>query len=248
MAQRTTHEALLISAINSGKTRTTHESILISVTAPLVAITYPISPPAINGLGPQDVVMRTVNAIGETESPFTFSQQEQQWQGERLEIDANLPPLTLAEGEQWVSFLVSLFGKYGTFLMGDYARQTPQGPMSGTPVVSGSNYNAANQLNIRGAAASVANWAIAGDYIQITSAIGAPQRLYKILQNASSNAGGDVTVQIFPNIRETLSDGVAIITQACAGTFRLVANSTEWKIEPGNPKKYTISFKAKEAI
>lgn len=241
-----THEATLISVTRSGvpRTRLTHEATLISVTAPVMGLNYPLTPPAIAGIGPQDFSMEMVNVVGETESPFTLSQQEQQWPGQRFELEMNLPPLTTSQAEQWISFLGALFGKLGTFLMGDYNRPTPQGLMNGAPVTNGTQLNGLNVLNIRGATAGVTNWAIAGDYVQITSP-GNPQRLYKILQNASTDGSGDATLQIFPNIRETLVDGITIVTRNCAGTFRLQANSAKWKTDKN--QIYAVSFKAKEA-
>lgn len=245
MAQRSTHEATVISAGNTGLTRSTHEALLISVSVPIVGIAYPLTPPAIAGLGPRDFSLTALNVVGENDSPFSLSQEIQLWPGNLWQIEANFPPMLTSEGEQWVSFLLALYGKYGTFVMGDYNRQAPQGPMSGSPVVSGSNPAGAYQLSIRGAAASVTNWAVAGDYLQIT-APSAPQRLYKILQNASSNGSGDLTVDIFPSLREALADGNPIITANCVGTFRLQENSYTWKIDRN--KMYSISFKAKEAV
>jgi hypothetical protein len=217
----------------------------------VIPIAYPLSPPAITGIGPQDFTMALQNLVGESVSPFTLGEQEQVWPGDMFTIDATLPPMLYPQAEQWVSFLNALFGKYGYFLMGDYNRPTPQGPMSGTPVVNGTNLNGSNTLNIRGAAASVTNWAVAGDYLQITafnSVLGINvQRLYKILQNASSNGSGDVTVYIRPNIRESLADGNAIVTSNCAGTFRLQSNQQPWKIDK-NRVYQSISFKAREAL
>ncbi len=263
MALRDTQDVLLVEAGTTGKLRVsqdvlilegptasghirdTQDVLIFEVSPTVMAITYPLTPPAIAGIGPQDFSMTEQNVVGETESPFTLSQQEQQWPGQQLQIEMNLPPLVMAQAEQWIAFLGSLFGKFGTFLMGDYLRPTPQGAMTGSPVVSGSNPNGQNFLNVRGAAIGVANWAIAGDYIQIT-APGGPQRIYKILQNAASDGAGNVVLDIFPNIRESLSDGTAIITANCKGTFRLQTNSVMWKVDRN--KIYTISFKAKEAI
>ncbi|HEV3511991.1 MAG TPA: hypothetical protein VGS05_09835 [Candidatus Sulfotelmatobacter sp.] len=247
MAIRSTHEAALVSLSNgAGAIRSSHESFLISVTAPLVGITYPLTAPAISGLGPQDFTMSEVNVVGETESPFTLSQQEQQWLGQMLRIEANLPPMLYAQAEQWISFLGALFGKFGTFLIGDYNRPTPQGPLSGSPVsIGGANVAGLNQLNVGGAAASIANWAVAGDYIQLTVP-GYPQRIYKILQNASTDSLGEVVLQIFPNIRETIPSLTTIVTTNCKGTFRLQDNTLPWKVDKN--KVYTVSFKAKEAI
>lgn len=245
MAERSTQETLLISSRGTSRVRSTQEATLFSLTVPFVTITYPLTPPAISGIGPQDFTMSEVNVVGETESPFSLNQQIQQWPGQRLEIEANLPPMLYQQAEQWIAFLGALFGKYGTFLMGDYNRPTPQGAMSGSPISTGSNPPGSNVLSITGATASIANWAVAGDYVQATAS-GSPQRIYKVLQNASTDGSGNVSLQIFPNIREAIPGTTPIITSNCQGTFRLQENTFKWKVDKN--KIYTISFKAKEAI
>jgi len=104
-------------------------------------------------------------------------------------------------------------------------------------------------INLRNAAGSTI---VAGDYIQITafnSALGINvQRIYKMLANAvlGGIGPGTVSMPIFPSIREPLTDGQAIVTANCAGTFRLQQNSFTWKIDKN--RMYTISFKAREAL
>jgi hypothetical protein len=249
VAIRVTQAALLIEVptVGTSKLRATQAALLFEIPVPPVTYSYPLTPPQIAGIGPQDFTMGMVNVVGETVSPFTLGQQEQIWPGSMFTIDFTLPPMLLVQAEQWVSFLGLLYGKFGTFLMGDYNRLTPQGPMTGAPLVNGSNLNGSNQLLVRGATASVANWAIAGDYIQITAAgSGMPQRIYKVLANASTDLSGHTALQLFPNIRESLSDGTSIITSNCAGTFRLSENVVLPKIDRN--RIYSISFKAKEAI
>lgn len=253
MAIRDTQDCLLfeVPTLGVGNIRDTQDCLLFEIPfAIVIPISYPVAPPAITGLGPKEFNLTLQNLVGENASPFTFGEQEQIWPGDMFTIDANLPPMQAPQGEQWVAFLASLFGKYGYFTMGDYNRLTPQGPMSGSPVVNGSNLAGSNTLNIRGATAGIANWALAGDYLQVTSynsVLGFNvQRLYKILQNASSNGSGDVIVYIRPNLREALSDGTTIVTTNCAGTFRLASNQCPWKID--QDRVYTVSFKAREAL
>src|SRR5579871_4568447 len=198
MVQRSTHEALVASITNTaGNIRSTHEALLISVTTPFTVISYPVSPPAIPGIGPQDFTLTEVNVVGQTDSPFTLDQQVQQWPGQMWEIELNLPPMTYVQAEQWIAFLGSLYGRFGTFLMGDYNRPTPQGALGGAPLSSGSNPSQLNSINLRGLTPSVTNWIIAGDYIQL-QVPGFPKRLYKAVQNASSSIAGNLTLNIFP--------------------------------------------------
>jgi hypothetical protein len=206
--------------------------------------TYPITLPAISGIGPKDFTLSLETVDGEVVSPFTLAEQEQLWPGEMFTAEVNLPPMLYPQAEQWICALAQLYGKYGTFLMGDWNRLTPQGKFNGSPVVNGSVPSGSNELPIRGATASVANWAVAGDYIQVTAS-GGLQRLYKVLQTAATNSSGDATLAIRPQTREALSDGTAIITSNCAGTFRLMSNKQPWKIDQN--RVYSISFKAREA-
>jgi hypothetical protein len=251
MALRDTQDVLIFEMPTSGKLRDTQDCLIFEVPVTVSSpFGYPLMPPAIAGIGPQDFTLAMQNLVGENVSPFTASEQEQQWSGQFFTIDANLPPMPFAQAEQWIAFLGSLFGKTGTFLMGDYNRLAPQGPWSGPALVNGANASGSNQLNLRDANPSVANWAVAGDYLQITafnSQLGVNvQRLYKVLQNANSGPGGLVTLFIFPNLRESLSDGQAIVTVNTAGTFRLTQNTVTPKTDKN--RSYAISFKAREAM
>ena len=242
---RVTQAELLVSSANPSHVRVTQAALLISASYSPMGITYPLTPPVISGIGPQDFTMSGVSVVGETESPFSLNQQMQQWPGQRWEIDANLPPMLYQQAEQWIAFLAALGGKYGTFLMGDYNRPTPQGPMTGSPITSGSNPAGANQITIQGATASIANWAVGGDYLQVQY-LGNPKRIYKILENVSSDSGGNVTAPIFPNLHEALGASTPIFTTNCVGTFRLKDNTFKWSVDKN--KIYKISFKAKEAL
>lgn len=246
MAIRDTQDCLIfeVPTVSTGFIRDTQDCLIFEIPVSPVSITYPISPPQIAGIGPREFTMSLDNVVGENVSPFTLSEQEQQWPGDMFSIEANLPPMLLQQAEQWIAFLNALYGKLGYFLMGDYNRLTPQGAMSGSPLVNGAHVSGATELNIRNATPSVLNWAVAGDYVQVT-ATGGQQRLHKILLNANSSSGGDVTVAIRPAIREALTDGITVVTANCAGTFRLTENKSGWKIDQN--RVYAVNFKAREA-
>lgn len=233
-----------VPTLAASKMRITQAALIFEVPTIPTPFTYPISLPVITGIGPKDFTLNLKNIVGEADSPFTASEQVQLWPGDMFVAEVNLPPMLYQQAEQWISALAMLLGKYGTFLMGDWNRPTPQGAMSGSPVVSGTALSGQNYINLRALTPSIANWAVAGDYIQVT-APGGPQRIYKVLQNAASTSGGTTELAIRPNIREQLSDGTAIVTSNCMGTFRLSSNETPWKIDEN--RVYTISFKAREA-
>ena len=247
MAVRVDQSVLIseVPTLGASLVRVDQAALIFEIPTIPTPFTYPITLPVIAGIGPQHQKLDLKNVCGEVVSPFTLSEQEQLWPGEMWYAEIDLPPMTVAQAEQWISALSMLYGKYGTFLMGDWNRPTPQGAMSGSPVVNGSNATGSNFLNIRGAADSVSDWAVAGDYIQVKTSTGL-QRLHKILQNASTNSSGDATLAIRPQIREALSDGTAIITQNCAGTWRLMQNSQPWETDK-NGIDTVVQFKAREA-
>lgn len=91
-----------------------------------MAITYPLTAP-ISSVG-----MASISFMGETvssisQSPFTFSQQIFKHPGERWKASVQLAPMKRQDSESWIAFLLSLKGRYGTFLMGDPNGVNPQG-------------------------------------------------------------------------------------------------------------------------
>jgi hypothetical protein len=183
--------------------------------------------------------MRAHSVVGMASSPFTGSQQTQEWPGNWWEADVTLPPMIRADAEAWVTFLIARHGMARKFMMGDPSAKTPRGTLGGTPVVDGAGQTG-GILAIRGYTASVANVQREGDYIQVGN------RLYKLLEAEDSNSLGKATFDIFPNLRESPGDGDAVITSNCKGTFRLASNDTEWDVD--SAMIYGISFKAMEAF
>jgi hypothetical protein len=248
MALRDTQDILVVEvdSVGAGNIRVSQDVLVFEIDAPTsMSLTYPLTPPAISGIGPQTLKFTMMDLVGETVSPFTGGQQVQQWPGQWFEFEATMPRMTRAQAEQWNAFLAGLHGKLGTFLFGDPLSPAPQGVATGTPLVNGSNLNGASQLNTKGWTHSVAGILKAGDYIQVTAS-GQPQRLHKLVQDAASDGSGNSTLQIFPSIRESLSDGTTIVLANTAGTFRLSENARIWQEE--KDKTYSISFKGKEAI
>jgi|GEM_PF-827071 len=95
-------------------------------------ILYPLFPPPLPG--PRKLKFAASNLVGISSSPFTGQQEIQQWPGEWWELEIGLPPMLRTQAEQWVTFLLSLRGQVGTFLIGDPLANIPQGSALGVPV------------------------------------------------------------------------------------------------------------------
>lgn len=210
----------------------------------IMAISYPLSLPTVSGIA--RVNLRAVNAVSISESPFTFKQQVIAHSGQRWEAEISMPAMQRADAEAWISFLMSLNGLKGTFLLGDPNASTPRGSAStaaGTPVVNGADQTG-DSLTIDGCPTSATGYLKAGDYIQIGG--GSAATLHKVLTDTDTNASGQATLDIWPYIRTAPADDATVIVSNAKGLFRLGSNQTEWSINEA--AIYGITFPAIEAI
>lgn len=209
-----------------------------------MSIAYPLSLPTVSGI--RSINLRTRNAVGLSRSPFTFKEQVFSHGGQMFEAEIQLPPMTRAEGEQWVSFLIKLKGMQGTFLLGDPACAAARGSASsnpGTPVVNGAAQTGSD-LSVSGLPASVTGYLLAGDYIQLGT--GSAATLHKVLNDVNTTAGGVATLDLFPAIRTAPDNAATVVVSNAKGVFRLATNETNWSIN--EIEHYGITFAAVEAI
>lgn len=209
-----------------------------------MAISYPLSTPTNKTIAEIRLIAR--NVVGVSTSPFSFKQQTYQFSGQRWEADIQLPAMQRDNAEEWVAFLMSLYGQKGTFLLGDPLGATAQGSAStaaGTPVVNGASQTGGT-LAIDGLPASATNYLKAGDYIQLGT--GATSQLYKVLTDASSNGSGEATLDIWPNLRSSPADDATVVVSNAKGVFRLNDNATSWDIN--RMALYGIAFGAVESL
>lgn len=206
-----------------------------------MAISYPLSLPSNRQI--QKVRLNAVDIVGVSQSPFTASQQVYRYTGQFWEADITLRPMDRDEAEYWISFLLKLNGQYGTFLLGDPNGATPRGVATGTPLVKGANQTG-NELLTDGWTSGITGILKAGDYIQLGTAASA--RLYKVLDDVNSDASGNATLTLYPDLRSAPADNSAITVNNAKGNFRLSANNTAWDI--GEAQIYGITFGAREAL
>lgn len=132
-----------------------------------MSIIYPLTSPT----GPisRQIKLSAVNAVAFSQSPFTGSQQVQQWPLQMWAAEVSLPSMFRAlpetGAEAWLAFLLSLKGRYGTFLLGDPNGRTPRGSAGGSPVINGFSQSG-SQLITKGWTPS-STVLKAGDYIAI---------------------------------------------------------------------------------
>lgn len=202
-----------------------------------MAITYPLSLP--DSTSYESARMSAKSIVGVTRSPFTGQEQVQKHQGQWWEFEGKLVPMSRANAEAWIAFFISLNGMQGTFLLGDPLGTTARGGAGGTPLVNGASQTG-NSLITDGWTASQTGILKAGDYFQLGT--GSSSKLYKVLNDANSDSGGNATFDIWPSINTAVADNTAITTSSAKGLFRLATN--EMPFDLGQAQQYGLSFSA----
>jgi hypothetical protein len=173
--------------------------------------------------GPRSVQFDITDAVSSVVSPFTGQTQTYSWPGADMwSGTVELPTLTQAQADQWISFLMELRGIQNPMQLGDPARSTPNGNALGVPVVNGAQAAASQSLLTRGWAPNSYRLLLTGDYIQVG------YRLHRVLDQVNSDANGDATISIWPSLRDPVIDGQTVILNNPKGLFRLASNKRTW--------------------
>ncbi len=194
-----------------------------------MAISYPLSLPT--NIGMASIELRAKNTVAVSSSPFTYKQTVYAYDGQMWEADVTLPPMNRDDAESWIAFLMSLKGRYGTFLLNDPSATSVRGTAT-SATITGSAGDSSVTVTMSGTLK-------AGDYIQLGTANDAT--LHKVLVDKS----GSGTLEIWPKLRKARSSVSADLTSA-SGLFRLASNETAWSVNDAS--FYGISFGATEVV
>lgn len=209
-----------------------------------MTITYPLPFPTVTGV--RSVSLRAMNAVALERSPFTFAQQAQAYAGQMWLADVTLPTITSrAAAEEWITFITSLRGQFGTFLMGIPEASVARGAARGTDtvVVNGDDH-IGGSVDITSDQIGVTGYLKAGDYIQIGSL--STTRLHKVLQDVDTDGSGNATLDIWPGLRSSPANGATVVVEGAQGRWRLAMNESEWNLDVTSA--YGMSFSAVEAV
>jgi hypothetical protein len=208
-----------------------------------MAISYPLSLPT--SIGIAQVEFRTANAVAVSRSPFTYSTQIHAYAGQSWQADVTLPSIRRDLAEEWVAWLISLKGQLGTFYLGDPNAVTPRGSARDTDTIQVDGATSSgNTIDIKSAPASQTDYLKAGDYMQVGT--GTNRQLFKVLADVNTNGSGEATVDIWPNVRTTISNSSAVTVENSKGVFRLSSNEQSFSINEAS--FYGISFGAMESV
>ena len=199
-----------------------------------MAISYPLSLPQTDAI--RNIDLRAINAVAYSQSPFTFAGQAHAYSGEMWQADITLKPMRRSDAEQWIAWLISLRGQYGTFLLNDPLGCSARGTATAATITGSTGDRTVDCTVTSGDTLK------AGDYLSLGT--GSATRLYKVLQDYTGT-GAAADLEIWPALRADASSASADLTSAM-GTFRLASNQQNWSINEASI--YGITFGAMEAL
>jgi len=184
-----------------------------------MSITFPLTFPSLDDIDtcvwmPQDIV-------GVSQSPFTGIARVFDWGNQLWMFKCTLAAMNNVSAAVYQGFFRQLRGPYGTFYFADPTRRSPHGTISGSPLVNGGSQSGLS-LIVDGAGA--AQTVKAGDYFSLAN------NLYMSTTDATADGSGNITLDIWPELRGTPSDNAALTFTNPLGVF-MVLQDPEFDME-----------------
>jgi hypothetical protein len=199
-----------------------------------MSISYPLTPPS----SPihSSLEWRLESVVVSSVNRFNLKRTTQEHAGKRWVLSVAFAPMTRAQAAPWFAFFAKLDGVRGTFLYGSYLWRTPLGLAGGTPLVKGAGQTGQSLL-VDGATPS-AQFLKASDMFQIDNS------LYQCVNDVSANGSGEVTIDIWPNLRTHLDNApLTIVSPKC-----LMRMSVAPVVRELDSRLFSIQFEAEEAL
>jgi len=182
---------------------------------------------------------RLATAVTATTSPFTGTQEVQDWGGEWWEYQVTLALLKPVDGRRLSAFFAALGGSRGRFLFHDPSIEPPG--QTGEGVVAANNQTG-NALLTMGWL-SERPLLMAGDFFSLGQ--DAASRLYQVTEDVSSDATGEATLRFVPRLRSSPSAGTELNVGRPKAVLRL---NEPVPAQISRAGKYQITFSAREAL
>lgn len=157
-------------------------------------------------------------------SPLSGAVQTVEFPGARWKVSFSMDNLQESDSAALQAFLLRLRGRAGRFYLHNFARATPRGTLTGTPLVKGASQTGASLL-IDGCA--VGATLKAGDFFGVNG------ELKMVVADATANGAGEMTLSFEPPLRAAPADNAALTLSSPTATFMLANDETKWSTQPG---------------
>lgn len=139
--------------------------------------------------------------------------------------------LTLDEGALWESIILKLRGGVNHLQAYDYFKQLPMGTFRDPCTVKNTVAAGVTSIVLAGGAGNAGKTLNMGDWVQLGSGLGT-QQLVKVVDPATANGSGDITINIEPQTRIGFTAGTSV-TLTRATTFYKATSIPEWAYNHG---------------
>lgn len=187
----------------------------------------------------QTLERRLVTATAVAASPFTGTEEVQDWGGEWWDYAIEMARTTGRDGRRLSAFLAALGGPRGQFLFRDPTIRQPGSLLA--PQVAG-GFQTGNQL-------VTAGWPpfstplLAGDFFSLGT--DAQTRLHQLTADVITDETGEATLAFVPRLRSSPADGTPLEIAAPAVVLRLTA-PVPTRI--GRAESFLFTLAAREAL
>lgn len=165
----------------------------------------------------QSLERRLVTATAVAASPFTGTEEVQDWGGEWWDYAIEMARMTGRDGRRLSAFLAALGGPRGRFLFRDPTIRQPGSTLA--PLVAG-GFQTGGMLVTAGWP-PFAEPLLAGDFFSIGT--GAQTRLYQLTADVGTDEAGQATLTFVPRLRSSPADGSPLEISAPGVVLRLTA-------------------------
>lgn len=187
----------------------------------------------------ESIERRLATAVSAQTSPFTGSQQIQDWGGEWWEVSFDVALTKGRDGRRLSAFFTGLGGLRGWFILRDPSMARPD--LTRSITVKGP-FQAGNSLVTAGWAPE-AETLLAGDFISLGT--GRDMRLHQISEDAVSDLGGVSVLQFTPRLRRTPAD-LAPVEVAAPGLALRLTQPVPTRISRADSFRFSVT--AREAL
>jgi len=168
-------------------------------------------------------------------SPLSGSVQTLELPGARWGVSFVFEDLPEADSVKLETFLAKMRGQAGRCYLYHFARPTPRGVATGTPLVKGANQTG-NTLVTDGWSNSITGILLAGDFFGVNG------ELKQLVEDANSNGSGEATLVFESPLRAKPADNAALTTSKPTSVFRLTSSMSKWSVKPGLFSDFTFDF------
>jgi hypothetical protein len=192
--------------------------------------TFPTSPV------PSDIKVSsfTPTLVSESQS---MKRQVRRRGGQRWSFDVSFPPMTRSEFAPVYAFCIAQRGQFETFTFVPPVVSDPQGTATGTPLVNGT-HDAGDSTIVTDGWSNSITCLKAGDFLKFSG----HNKVYMVVEDATSDGSGNSTLTIEPPLMSDLSDNESITVADVPFTVSLITDAQEFTAGPPNIYEFTLQL------